>query len=157
MANDEVSKEVLLDGAQMNIAAIFAGIAGFLKEKDIPFGEFVGYMGDAFEGSLEALEGSEVKDVMEHLLTLEILPLGARVLSSKSSKSEAEVTLTALPPKEVLEKFGTTPDELLEGFGISREEYESCFTMYEASVNAIGLTFEHKLKGDEEIITLKKD
>ena len=156
MLNNEVDKEVLLDGAQMNIAAIISGIAGFLKEKGIPFNEFVEYMGDAFEGSLEAFEGSEVKDVMEHLLTLEILPLGARVLSSKSSTSEAEVILTALPPKEVLEKFGTTPDEILEGFGVSREEFESCFAMYEPSAKAIGLRFEHQLQGDHEVIILKK-
>ena len=156
MAENEVSMDVLLDGAQMNNAATIAGIAGFLKEKDISFREFVDYMGEAFEGSLGALEGGDVKDVLEHLLSLEILPLGSKVISSESSDDKAQATLTSLPPKEVLEKFGTTPDELLEGFGVTLEEYETCFAMYEPAAKAIGLTFEHYLKDGQEVIIIRK-
>ena len=129
MTNNEVSKEVLLDGAQMIIAASIAGIAGFLKERKIPFKELVEYMGEAFEGSLGDLEGREADEVMEHILTLQVLPLGAEVVSTQSSPDKAEVTLTALPLQKVLEKFGTNPQELLEGFDVTQQEYESIYAM----------------------------
>ena len=45
MAKNAVSQEVLLDGAQMCIAATIAGIAGFLKERNIPLVDLVNYMG----------------------------------------------------------------------------------------------------------------
>lgn len=156
MARNEVSKEVLMDGAQMIIAATIAGIAGFLKERNIPLKELVDYMGDTFEGSLDDLEGSGVDEVMEHLLTLQVLPMGAEVISSKSSPDRAEVTLTTLPPLAVLEKFGTTPAELLEGFDLTQQEYESIFAMYEPAARAIGLRFDHYLRDDQEIISLEK-
>ncbi len=156
MAKNEVSKEVLLDGAQMIIAATIAGIGGFLKERDIPLKEWADYMGDAFEGSLGHLEGRGAGEVMEHLLALQVLPLGAEVISSKSSPGKAEVTLKALPPEAVLEKFGTTPAELLEGFDVTQREYESIFSMYEPAARSIGLKFEHYLKDDQAIISLTK-
>jgi hypothetical protein len=156
MAKNEVPKEVLLDGVQMTIAATIAGIAGFLKERNIPLKEFVDYLGETFEGSLGDLEGQGVDEVMEHLLTLQILPLGTEVISSKSSSDKAEVTLTTLPPNAVLEKFGTNPAELLEGFDVTPQEYESVYAMYEPATRAIGLKFEHQLKDGQEIISLEK-
>jgi hypothetical protein len=36
----EATKEVLLDGAQMCIAATVAAIAGFLKQRNIPLKDF---------------------------------------------------------------------------------------------------------------------
>ena len=70
--------------------------------------EFISYMGDTFKGSWGDLEGRGTDEVMEHLLTLEVLPMGAEVVSSKASPDKAEVTLTQLPPRDVLERFGTT-------------------------------------------------
>jgi hypothetical protein len=151
-----VAEKVLLDGAQMTIAATIAGIAGFLKERSIPLKELVDYMGEAFDGSLSDLEGRGVDEVMEHLLTLQVLPMGAEVISSKSSPDKAEVTLTTMPPETLLEKFGTDPAELLEGFGITKEEYESIYAMYEPAAEAIGLRFEHHLKDGQEIISLQR-
>ena len=52
MAKIEVSKEVLLDGAQMALSAFLAGTMGFLKERNIPIKELIAYMGEKFEGSL---------------------------------------------------------------------------------------------------------
>ena len=156
MAKNAVSQEVLLDGAQMCIAATIAGIAGFLKERNIPLVDLVNYMGEMFEESLGDLEGRGLDEVMEHLLNLEILPMGAKVMSSKSSLEKVEVTLTVLPPQTVLEKFGTNPTDLLEGFDVTQQEYESIYTMYEPAARAIGLRFEHHLQGDREIISLER-
>ncbi len=156
MAKNEIPKEVLLDGAQMIIAATVAGIAGFLKERNIALKELVDHMGETFEASLGDLKGRGADEVMEHLLTLQVLPMGAEVTSSKSSPDKAEVTLTTLPPQATLEKFGTNPAELLEGFGVTREEYESIYAMYEPAARAIGLTFKHYLKDGQQIISLGK-
>ena len=93
---------------------------------------------------------------MEHLLTLEVLPMGAEVISSQLSPDKAEVALTPLPPRAVLEKFGTTPKELLMDFGVTQKEYESIYAMYEPAVKAIGLKFRHYLKDSQEIISLEK-
>ena len=156
MGENEVSKDILLDGAQMIISATIAGIGSFLKERNIPIKEWIDYMGETFEGSLGDLEGQGVDEVMEHLLTLQVLPMGAEVVSSKSSTNKVEVTLTTLPPHEVLEKFGTTPAELLEGFDLTQQEYESFYDMFEPTTKAIGLKFEHRLKDGQEIISLEK-
>ena len=103
----------------MGMAGIIAGIAGFLKERDIPFKELTVSIGDKFEGLFSDLEGRGAGEVMEHLLSLEVLPMGAEVISKRIAPDQAEVMLTSLPPRAVLEKFGTTPKELLKGFGIN--------------------------------------
>ena len=156
MAKTKVSKEVLLDGAQMCIAATVAGIAGFLKERNIPIKELSAYMGEKFEDSLGALEGRGADEVMEHLLTLEILPMGAEIVSSQSTPDKAEITLTTLPPSAVLEKFGTTPRELLRGFGVTQKEFESIYAMFEPAAKAIGLKFTHQVKGGQELLALER-
>jgi hypothetical protein len=156
MSDTKATKGVLLDGAQMNIAATVASMAGFLKERGIPLKDLMDYMGDKFEESLGELAGRGADEVMEHLLTLEVLPMGAEVISRQMTPARAEVTLTSLPPQSVLEKFGTTPEELLEGFGITMKEYESIFRMFEPMAKAIGLKFRHGLKDGREVISLEK-
>ena len=84
-----VPKEMLLDGAQMSLSAFIAGTMGFLKQQDVPIKDWVSYIGEQFEGSLGALEGEEVGKVMDHLLALEVLPLGADTLSSQSTANKA--------------------------------------------------------------------
>jgi hypothetical protein len=155
MAKKSVSKEVLLDGAQMALSAFLAGTMGFLKERNISIQEWVSYIGEQFEGSLGALEGEEAGRVMEHLLTLQVLPLGAEVISSRATQDKAEVTLTPLPSRAVLEKFGTTPRELLRGFGVSQRDFEAIYAMYEPAAKAIGLRFTHQLKGGQELLSLE--
>ena len=91
MAQKSVPKQVLLDGAQMALSAFIAGTMGFLKQRGIPIKDWVSYIGEQFEGSMGALEGEDVGKVMEHLLTLEVLPMGAEVLSSQSTQDKAEV------------------------------------------------------------------
>jgi hypothetical protein len=152
----EASKEVLLDGAQMFISGTIAAIAGFLKQRNIPLKDFFSYMGDKFEGAFGDLEDRGVDEVMKHLLTLEVLPLGAEVISSRLTPEQAEVMLTPLPSKAVLEKFGTTPRELLSGFGITQKEYESVYDSYAPAAKAIGLRFRHALKDGQEILSLEK-
>jgi hypothetical protein len=155
MAKKSVSKEVLLDGAQMALSAFLAGTMGFLKERNISIQEWVSYIGEQFEGSLGDLEGEEAGRVMEHLLTLQVLPLGAEVISSQTTQDKAEVTLTPLPSRAVLEKFGTTPRELLRGFGVSQRDFEAIYAMYEPAAKAIGLRFTHQLKGGQELLSLE--
>ena len=156
MVNMKVSKQVLLDGAQMSITATITAVAGFLKEHNIPFKEFVTYMGNKFEGSFGDLDGRGADEVMGHLLTLEVLPMGVEVISSQMSGERAEVTLTSLPPREVLGKFGTTPKMLLEDFGVAKGEYESIYESYEPALKAIGFKFKHHSKDNHEILTLER-
>jgi hypothetical protein len=152
----DVPKEMLLDGAQMTISGLIAGTMGFLKQHDIPIKDWVSYIGEQFEGSLADLEGEEAGNVMGHLLTLEVLPLGVDILSTKSTPDKAEARVTSLPSRTVLEKFGTTPRELLRGFGVTRKEFESVLSMYGPAATAIGLKFNYQSKDDQEILTLER-
>jgi hypothetical protein len=154
MINTKVPKGMLQDGAYMWIAATTAGLIGFLKEKGIPLKEFLTYFGERFEDSFGDLKDDPVEKVMQHLLMLEILPMGAQVISTKSTKNTAEVILTSLPPKDVLEKFGTTPRELLSGFGVTAKEFESIYDTFVPAMKAIGLTFKHATRDGNEVITL---
>ncbi|MDO8578717.1 MAG: hypothetical protein Q7R50_06010 [Dehalococcoidales bacterium] len=152
----KVSKDILLDGAQMSLAATTAAIAGFLKERNIPIKDFVAYMGDNFEGMLGDMEGRGADEVMEHLLKLEVLPMGAEIVSSKMTPDTAEVTLTALPPQKVLEKFGTSSKDFLEGFGVTQKEFASIYESYAPAAKAIGMTFRHHSRDSQEVLTLER-
>lgn len=156
MATKSAQKQVLLDGAQMSFSAFIAGTLGFLKKRNIAVDDWIKYLGNQFDGSLADLEGEDLVSVMEHLVTLQILPMGAEVISSRATSKKAEVRVTPLPNRALLEKFGTTPEELLEGFGVTMQEFSSIYTMYEPAAMAIGLRFQHQLKGDEEILTLER-
>ena len=155
MAKQSIPKQVLLDGAQMALAGFLAGTLGFLKERNISIQEWISYIGEQFEGSLGILEGEEVGRVMEHLLTLQVLPMGAEVNSSRTTDGKVEVKLTPLPSRALLEKFGTTPKELLRGFGLTQKDFEAIYGMYEPAARAIGLRFTHQLKGGEEMLSLE--
>jgi hypothetical protein len=156
MAKESVSKDVLLDGAQMNLSALIAGTMGFLKKKRIPIKDWVKYIGDEFEGSWGALEGEKLQNVLGHLLTLEILPLGVEAKTSEITPKKAEVTVTTLPSRIVLKKFGTTPKELLDGFGVTAEEMASFYAMYEPAAKAIGLKFTHRLSGGRQLLAIER-
>jgi hypothetical protein len=156
MDKKSVPTKMLLDGAQMTLSALLAGTMGFLKEHGIPIKEWVSYIGNAFDGSLGDLGGEAVDRVMEHLLTLQVLPLGAEISSSQASADKAEVTVMPLPSQAVLKKFGTTPKELLEGFGVTRREFASIYGMCQPAAKAIGLRFTHQLKGGQEILSLER-
>jgi hypothetical protein len=155
MAKPGVPKQVLLDGAQMALSGFLAGTLGFLKERNISVRQWVSYIGEHFEGSLGALEGEEVGRVMEHLLTLQVLPLGAEVASSQTTDGKVEVKLTSLPSRAVLEKFGTTPRELLRGFEITQKDFEAIYGIYEPAAKAIGLRFAHELRRGQELLSLE--
>ena len=155
MAKQNVPKQVLLDGAQMALAGFLAGTLDFLKERNMSIQEWVSYIGEQFEGSLGVLEGEEVGRVMEHLLTLQVLPMGAEVTSSRTTNGKVEVKLTPLPSRALLEKFGTTPRELLRGFGLTQKDFEAIYGMYEPAARAIGLRFTHQLKEGEEVLSLE--
>lgn len=147
---------MLLDGAQMNLAGVTAAIAGFLKERGIPIKDFVAYMGDNFEGMFGDLEGRGADEVMEHLLKLEILPWGAEIVSSKMAPDSAQVTVTAIPPQKVLERFGTSAEELLDGFGITRDEFDMIYDCYAPAAKAIGMKFSHHSQDSHEVLTLER-
>jgi len=156
MAKANVSKQMLLDGGQMIISAVLAGTMGFLKERDIPIKDWVSYIGENFEGSLGDLEGEGVYQVMQHLLGLQILPLGVDIISTNFTEKKAEVTLTPLPSRAVLEKFGTTPRDLLRGFGVTLKDFESIYAMHEPATKAIGLHFTHQLKDGKQVLSLER-
>ncbi|MGA2367809.1 MAG: hypothetical protein ABSF74_04470 [Dehalococcoidia bacterium] len=156
MAKESVSNEVLLDGAQMSLSALLAGTMSFLKKRKIPIKDWVNYIGEQFEGSWEGLEGEKVESVMEHLLTLEVLPMGAEVMSSKTTGGKAEVILTPLPSRKVLKKFGTTPAELLGDFGVTAKEMASIYGMFAPAATAIGLNFSYGLVDGKQVLSLEK-
>ena len=156
MIDTKVPQEMLQDGAYMSIAATTAGIIGFLKWKNIPLKEFITYLGKSFEDSFADLKDEPVGKVMQHLLMLQILPMGVKVISTKSTKNTAEAVLTSLPPKDVLEKFGTTPRELLRGFGVTAKEFESMYDTFTPAMEAIGLNLMHSSKGGHEVLTLAR-
>ncbi len=156
MNKKDVPKKVLLDGAQMILSALLAGTMGFLKQRNIAIKEWVSYIGDAFDGSLGDLEGEAVDKVMEHLVTLQLLPLGSEAVSSQATVDKAEVTMTPLPSRTVLEKFGTTPEDLLESFGVTQKEFASIYGIYVPAAKAINLRFKHQLKGGQEVVSLER-
>jgi hypothetical protein len=156
MAKANVSKQMLLDGAQMAASALCGSTMGFLKQRGIQIEDWVSYIGENFEGSLGDLEGEGVYQVMQHLLGLQVLPLGAEIISTDFTEDKAEVTLTTLPSRTLLEKFGTTPRELLRGFGLTQKDFESIYAMYEPAAKAIGLRFTHQLKGGQQLLSLER-
>ena len=156
MPDVKVSKDMLLDGARMTLAATTAAIAGFLKERDIPFKEFVDYMGDSFEGMMGDLEGRGADEILQHLLKLEVLPMGAEIVSSEMTPDKAEVTLTSLPPQKVLEKFGTSPADFLDGFGVTKKEFESMYGMFSPAMKSIGMKFSHHAQDGHEVLTMER-
>jgi len=156
MARQSISKDVLLDGTQMALAGLLAGIMSFLKERGIPIKDWVGYIGQQFDGALVDMEGESVEYVMSHLLTFQVLPLGAEVVSSTASDDKAEVVLTSLPSSSVLKKFGTTPRELLGGFKVTPREFASIYAMYEPAAEAIGLRFTHEFRDGKQYLRLEK-
>jgi len=155
MAQERISKTVLLDGAQMALAAYLAATMGFLKERGIDIKDWVGYIGEAFADMLGAMEGAGADEIMEHLLALEFRPMGVEVLSSQLSADKAGVKLTSLPSKNVLEKFGTTPEELLEGFGVTQREFAAIYGIFDAAAEAIGFNFTHELRGGKQLLSLE--
>lgn len=155
MARQKVPQSVLLDGAQMSLSALLAGTMGFLKARNIPINDWVSYIGEQFESSLADLEDESAERVMEHLLTLQVLPLGCKVISSRATGEKAEVTLESLSSRTVLEKFGTTPQELLRGFGVTQKEFKSIYAMFEPAAKAIGLRFTHQLKDGKQFLSLE--
>jgi hypothetical protein len=156
MAKASVSNEVLLDGAQMTMSALLAGTMSFLKKRKIPIKDWVNYIGEQFEESWGGLEGEKVESVMEHLLTLEVLPMGAEVISSKTTAGKTEVILTSLPSRKVLKKFGTTPAELLGDFGVTAREMASIYAMFAPAAAAICLRFSYELDDGKQVLTLEK-
>ncbi|MBI4200159.1 MAG: hypothetical protein HY535_06780 [Chloroflexi bacterium] len=155
MAQARVPTPVLLDGAQMTLTSLLAGTMGFLKQRNIPVGEWVSYIGQQFEDSWGGLEGEEVNRVLQHVVTLWARPMGAEVISSQSAPKKAEVSLTALPNKGLLEKFGTTPRGLLRGFGVTQRELAAIYGMFESPARAIGLKLTHRLTAGKQLLRLE--
>jgi len=156
MAKSSVPKEVLLDGAQMSLTALIVGTISFLKQRGLPVKSWVSYIGEQFDGALADLEGEEISEVMSHLLTLELMPMGVEVLSTQATTDKVEVEVSSLPSQSVLEKFGTTPKELLKGFGVTKREFASMYAMYEPAAKAIGLKFSHRSKDGRDILILER-
>ncbi len=156
MAKEAVSKEVLLDGAQMQLSVVLAGTMGYLKRHGLSMEDWARYIGEAFEGALGDLQGAPLDTVMEHLLTLEVLPMGAEMVSSELTAGKAKVTVTPLPSRALLKKFGTTPREFLAGFGITQQDLASVYAMYEPAARAIGLEFHHQLTDSHQVLSLKR-
>ena len=156
MAKRQISKDVLLDGAQMDLSVVLAGTMGFLKKHGLSTKEWARYIGEAFEGALGDLEGAPPQTVMEHLLTLDVLPMGTEVVSSESTSRKAEVTLTPLPSRALLKKFGTSPREFLSGFGITKKDLAEVYAIYEPAAKAIGLEFCHELTDSRQLLSLKR-
>ena len=156
MPEERVPKDMLLDGAQMSFSAFIAGTMGFLKQHNIEVKDWLAYIGEKFSEMLGGLEGRWAGEVMHHLLSLNILPWGAEVVSSELSDEKAEVTLLPLPSRPVLEKFGTTPQDLLRDFGVTPKEFESIYDMFGPAVASIGLRFSHHLKDGKQVLRLEK-
>lgn len=153
---EQVPKEVLLDGAQMSLSAMIAGTMGFLKTRNIPIKDWVEYMGEQFEGAWEEMEDRELEDIMSHLMTFEVLPLGVEVVSSRASADRVEVIVTPLPDESTLEKFGTTPEDFLSQFDITRQDFAQIYAMYEAAASNVGLRLTHELNDSQEILALER-
>lgn len=159
MANAKVARvpqDLLLDGAQMVLAALVAGTVGFLKRNNIPVKDWVSYIGERFGGAWSDLYGEDVDQVMQHLLALQVLPLGVEVISSELAPEKATVSVTPFPSPTLLAKFGTTPLQLLRGFGVTQKELSSIYGMHESAAEAIGLRLTYELKGGKQLLNLER-
>ncbi len=144
-----------LAGAQMELTALIAGTMGFLKERGIPISDWTRFIGEKFEDTWAPFEGRSPDEVMEHLLPLQIEPLGADVLSKNGGPQQAEVTLAPLPSRRVLEMFGTTPRELLQGFGVTQKEFSAVYDIHKPAARAAGFQFTHQSHRGQHVMTLK--
>ena len=156
MEEEQMVERYSLDGAQMMMMSFLAGTMGFLKDNDVSIGDWIRHVGGAFEGSWEAFKGAGADETMGHLIPLLIQPLGVEILSSSGDSDEVKLTMTTLPPRDVLERFETTPEELLDGFGITREEFASIYDLFKPAAEAAGFRFTHGLQGDEHEVTVNR-
>ena len=148
----DVPQEMLLDGARMLMTGMTAGTMGFLKGARHSYQRVGRLYRRKVRGLTRRSGGRAAGKVMEHLLALEILPMGVEMISSDVTDGKADVKVTSLPSQAVLEKFGTTPRELLSGFGVTQREMSTIFAMYEPAAKAIGLRFSHELKNGKQVI-----
>ncbi len=146
----------LLDGAQMTVMTLIAGTVGYLKERGISPQSWAAYIGEHFEGSWDAFEGSSATETLENILPIQVESLGAELLSGTGNDDRVEVAVGVLPSRTVLEKFGTTPRELLRGFGITQAEFNIFDDMFKAPASAAGFRFTHKSGRGQHTIVLQR-
>ena len=156
MTQEEMVERHLFDGSLMNLMAILAGTMGFLKEQGIETSEWIEFVGKSFVSSWEVFHGAGADEVMGHLIPLQIQPLGVEVVSSEGDEREVKLVLSSLPPSDVLERFGTTPEELLDGFGVSAEEFASLYDFFKPAAKAAGFHLTHEPHSQGHSLRLEK-
>ena len=103
-----------------------------------------------------SIHGAGADEVMGHLIPLQIQPLGVEVVSSEGDEREVKLVLSSLPPREVLERFGTTPKELLGGFGVSADEFALLYDIFKPAAKAAGFRLTHESHAQGHSLTLEK-
>ena len=93
---------------------------------------------------------------MGHLIPMQIQPLGVEIVSSEGDEREVKLVLSSLPPRDVLERFGTTPEELLDGFGVSAEEFASLYDFFKPAAKAAGFHLTHEPHSKGHLLRLEK-
>ena len=156
MTEEEMVERHLFNGSLMNLMAFLAGTMGFLKERGIETSEWIEFVGKSFVSSWEVFHGAAADEVMGHLVPLQIQPLGVEVVSSEGDEREVKLVLSPLPPRDVLERFGTTPEELLDGFGVSAEEFASLYDFLKPAAKAAGFDLTHQPHSEGHSLTLEK-
>lgn len=156
MAKRGMVDRYLLDGAQMGWIEVVGGTIAFLKRRGLDVKDWTTYVGRTFRESWAGFQGAGCDEVMGHLIPLQIEPLGVKVLSSRGSAKQVEVTLTPLPSPAVLRRFGTTPRRFLRDFGITAQDFAAIYDVFKPAAQAAGFTLAHELKGDRHVLKLAK-
>jgi hypothetical protein len=132
---DEGTEE-LLDHAEENLTAVILGTAAFCKTRQIPFSEWVDFIGKSVAPTWDEVKGQGPRQIAR-LVALNVVAAGGDVDGLTGEDSRAELRCR-------------WPDgEDLAHFGLTREDLDPFLEVYGPIAARLGLQYEASRAGDE--------
>lgn len=110
MQQIDVTREQILDEAQVNATGFALGAIVCLKQHGLPVEAFPALLGRAFAPEWDHLPAHELPAVARQV-ALEAVSVGATVQALTADETQAEVVVTSWPPQEALTAFGVSQTE----------------------------------------------
>jgi hypothetical protein len=139
---DEETEE-LLDHAEENLVAVILGTAAFCKERRIPFGDWVAFLGNRVAATWEEVQGQGPRQVAR-LVALNVVAAGGDVHELSGENGRAELRCS-------------WPDaEDLAHFGLTREDLDPFLNVYSPIAARLGLRYEARRAGEQITVVFSR-